>query len=126
MEESAANAVVLELMGRIAEWIRPHFPHHSSALRGEILGTKLTEERWHRVAAVIASLECIPGVPLTPYEHRVRNIALSSVGVAKKMASAKFGGRDPDGCRSFAVWYAGEISDMMSRAQNEQSNPTAP
>lgn len=117
--QAAANAVLLVFMDRLASLLRTSFPLHSAALRSEVVGTRLTTDRWHRVASVLASLYAVPGFPLGSAEHDARNIALAAVVVAQKMAAASFGGRDPAGCRDLALWRANELSGRMLPPRNE-------
>ncbi len=111
----AATAACVALFRDLAELLRPLFPHYSQALTGEIVGTRMNEDRWNRVAAIVCALRGIPGTYLVSEEHEVRNIALSSIPVAKKMAEACFGHRSsPAGCLDFATWLAAEISGRMA------------
>lgn len=109
----AANKIAATFMGLLSDALRGRFLFHAMALRGELLGTKLTAIRWNRIACVLASLHSVPGFPLTPDEHDVRRLGLQSVVVAQKMAAASFGGRDPVGCREFALWLAAEIGRKL-------------
>ena len=117
--QAAANSSIGAFMERIAAHIRPSFPMHAVALLGELIGTRLTTERWHRISGVLASLHAVPGFPLLPHEHAVRNVGLAAVAVAQKMAAASFGGKDPIGSREFALWRATEIDAGMSPTINE-------
>ena len=118
-DQAAANAILIVFLDRIAAGLKPSFPLHAAALRGEVIGTRLTTDRWHRVAAVLASLHAVPGFPLGATEHDVRNAALAAIVVAQKMAAASFGGRDPAGCRDFALWRANEINAMIPAPHDE-------
>ncbi len=101
-------------MNALASWIAPRFPHHATAIQQELGRERLTTDRWNRIASLLAALHAMPGSELTPTEHDVRNIALSAVVVAQKMAAAGLGStRDPDGCIDFAAWLAEEISGRM-------------
>ncbi len=117
-----ATAITSSFMRRLASCMKPAFPHHGNALLGEVMDTRLTEERWQRVGNVLASLHSIPGVTLSPDEHAVRGIALSAIVVARKMAAANFGSRRPEDDREFAVWYTNELSGRIDKLQ--QGNAT--
>ncbi len=113
MEEAEANDVIVPFMTRVADHMKGLFPHHASALRGEVIGVRMTGDRWHRVSYVLASLHAVPGVPLAQHEHDVRNVVLSTVMIAKKMAGASFGSRRPQEDRELAVWRARELEKEM-------------
>lgn len=101
-------------MVRLADRLDGHFPYHARALRSEVIGTKLTDERWGRAAAVLASLSSVPGAPLGPDEHLSRGLGLRAVVVGQKMAAARVGYReDPELTADFAVWLARDISRDM-------------
>ena len=118
-EQEAANRIIAEYMGRVAELIRVRFPFHWSALNGQMVGRRLTTDRWNQIAAVLASFYSIPGFALSPSEHEIRNVVLSSVLVAQKMAAASFGGKDPDGSRNLALWRAAELGTIINRRKTE-------
>jgi len=113
-DQAAVNSTVAGFMERLAAFLDPHFPLHAMALRGEMVGRRLTMDRWNRVAAVLASLHAVPGAFLSPEQHDARNAALSSVMVAQKMAAAGFVWKDPRHSREVAVWRSAEISDTMA------------
>jgi len=114
---AAAVSEVTAFMDRLAAFLAPHFPGHAAALRGEIVGRRLTTDRWNRIAAVLASLYAVPGQFLLPEQHDARNAALAAVMVAQKMAAAGFVWRDPEALRTTARWRAAEITcDMMRTA----------
>lgn len=116
MEERNHSLEVVQFMGRLAAHIRPIFPQYAAALVDEIQGKKMTNEKWNRVAAILASLAALPGVHFRQEEHDARNPALSAIAVAQKMAAATFGGRgDSKGSLEFATWYAKEIDEMISK-----------
>jgi hypothetical protein len=96
MDERTAStsAEVVRFMMLLAEHLRPIFPHYASALLDEVQGRRMTNERWNRVAAILASLAVLPGYLLGKEEHDARNPALSAVVIAQTMASATFGGRN--------------------------------
>ncbi len=110
-----ANKIVAVFMGNLVEHMVTTFPHHANALRNEFIGTKLNENRWHRIEAILASLHSIPGVELLPAQHDVRNICLASVVVATKMATACFGSRDPEADRELALWCITELQERINR-----------
>lgn len=118
--QAAANPIAAAFMESLSEALRERFPFHAMALRGEILGTRLTTDRWNRIAYVLASLHSVPGFPLTSDEHDVRRLGLQSVVVARKMAAASFGGRDPVGCRELALWLAAEIGRKLKPERGAQ------
>lgn len=113
VDQIATNAIIQTFLVDLAAYMAGFFPHHAAALRGEIIGTKLTEDRWRRISAILGSLHAIPGVMLSPGEHDVRNDVLRAITVTRKMADAAFGGRDPDNCRELALWVAADIGDRM-------------
>jgi hypothetical protein len=112
-ERGLASESVRLFMTALATWIGPRFPHQSSAIRQELC-RRMTTDRWNRVAAQLASLHAIPGVALVQGEHDARNVALSAIAVAQKMAASGLGStRDPDGCIDFAAWLSREIQARM-------------
>lgn len=113
MDAAQANSTVGGFMERLAAFLSPHFPLHAAALRGEVIGTRLTTDRWNRVAAVLASLHAVPGQFLDAAQHGARNAALSAIVVAQKMAAAGFVWKDPGRMWEFATWLATEISGRM-------------
>lgn len=112
----STSTKVVGLMNFLAEHIKPTFPHYAGALMDEVQGKKMTNEKWNRVAAIIASLAALPGYHFGPEEHAARNPALSAVVVAQQMAQATFGGRnDVDSFLSLADHLADEIkADVVS------------
>lgn len=108
--QEAANAVLGPFIDRVAGVLKHSFPFHAAALRGEVIGTRLTTDRWNRIAALLASLHAVPGFTLGQREHDVRNLALAAIPVAQKMGAAGTGWRNPIGCREVALWMADEIS----------------
>lgn len=115
--QATAGLAIRSFMERLAALLRPSFPAHSSALSVEITGTRLTTERWHRIANVLSALNAMPGVELREHEHIVRNIALAAAVVAQQMAIASFGLHDPPGRRWLALGIATDLDVRISRAQ---------
>lgn len=115
-----AHEAAISLFRELVELLRLAFPHYAQALSGEISGTRMTEERWHRVAAVISSLHTLPGNAFNQTEHDVRNTALTAVPVAQKMAQACVGIRDVDSCRAFVAWYAADIRGRIATIQKRE------
>ncbi len=110
MEVADASREVVAFLVRLADRIAVHFPYHAAALRGEILGERLTNERWNRIAAILASFSSVPGATLSPEEHVAKALALRAVAVTQKMAQARLSYReDPVYLAEFAVWMAAEI-----------------
>lgn len=120
MDVAEASREVGAFMVRLSEYVEPSYPHHATALRGELVGAKLTNDRWNRIAALLASLGAVPGAPLGPIEHRRRGAALSAVTVAQKMAAATFGNHDPASLVDFALWYGREIEAGFADTEGEQ------
>jgi hypothetical protein len=112
-EQDAANLTIAKFMVEVADYISGTFPYHANAIKGEIVGMQLTENRWLRIAAILASLYCLPGTSFSPEEHDVRSIALSSITTAQKMASSNFLNRDPKSCIEFALWRAEELTNNI-------------
>lgn len=114
-EREARRLVVRSFMSELADWIVPWFPHHSVSMKQELGGAaRMSTDRWNHVACVLASLHSIPGEGLTSIDHTIRNVALSAIPVAQKMAAAALGcTRDPDGCMDFAAWRAQELLHRM-------------
>ncbi len=123
-EQTEANASVVSFMGRLAGYLATHFPHHSMALKSEIVGVKMTDSRWNRVAAVLASLHAVPGAGLSEVEHDARNAGLASIAIAQKMAASLFGGRDPQSCRELAISIAEDVDGMIKRNSDGQDQGT--
>jgi hypothetical protein len=113
--QAAASAVIASFLERLAAYIHPHFPVHATLLRGEMVGRRLTTDRWHRIAAALASLHAVPGIFLEQEQHDARNAALDAIVVAQRMAAASFGTRDPVWTRDMAIWRADEISGRIAR-----------
>jgi hypothetical protein len=109
-------------MIRLAKYLETFFPHHSLALKSEIIGVKMTDSRWNRVATILASLHAVPGVGLSEPEHDARNAALASIAIAQKMAASLFGGRDPQSCRELALSMAQDIDDRIKRNEQPTGN----
>ena len=115
-----ATAETLSLVREVCELMKPVFPHHASALLGEITGTRMNDTRWNRVVNILRALSTLPGVCFNEQEHRVRNLALCVTAVAQKMATACVGVRDPQGAMEFAVWLAADIRGRMSTQQQTE------
>lgn len=88
LNEVAARAVAG--LVKLAYKISGVFPHHGFALRNELYGDVVTNERWRRAAAIIASLRALPGTDMTESEHEVRNLATAHMEVPNQMAQATF------------------------------------
>lgn len=115
-ERQASAAVVRQSMTGLADWLAPRFPHHSMAMRQELGRERMNTDRWNRIACLLSSLHSVPGAALVPDEHVVRNIALSAIAVAQKMAAAGLGcTRDPDHCIETAAWIMAEITVRLER-----------
>lgn len=114
-DQAAANVVIAAFMGRLAAFLSPHFPVHATLLRGEMIGHRLTTDRWNRIAAALASLYAVPGVFLGPEQHEARNAGLDAVVIAQQMATASFPSRDPQWARQMAMSRADEISGRIAR-----------
>lgn len=110
-------------MARVAEHIRPTFPHYASALREE-LGKRMTGDRWHTINAILSSLNTIPGAPLKEREHDVRNPALNAATLAQEMAITDFRRftKDVSGDIGFIVRESQRIGDWIEslRAEKEE------
>ncbi len=117
MDITETSAYLGQFMLRLATHIEPHFPHYAIALRGEIHGRKLTNDRWNRIAAILSSLSALPGTCFGMEEHEARNPALSAVVIAQKMASATFGGRNVDSYLDLAVYIADEITARIAQPE---------
>lgn len=116
MDERETSEHIRAFMVDLAEHLKPVFPHYAAALGGELFGTRLTNERWNRIAAILASLASLPGKHFGPEEHDARNPALSAVVIAQKMASATFGGRrDAESSLSLAAHLADEIKAQIQK-----------
>lgn len=114
MEVADASREVVGFLVRLADRISGHFPHHAAALRGEIIGERLTNERWNRIAAILASFSSVPGATLCAEEHASRALALRAVAVTQKMAQARLSYReDPEYLGELATWMAREIDRDM-------------
>jgi hypothetical protein len=114
MDERETSEHVRAFMVDLAEHLKPVFPQYATALSGELFGTRLTNERWNRIAAILASMAALPGKCFGPEEHDARNPALSAVVIAQKMASVTFGGRrDAESSLSLVVHLADEIRERM-------------
>lgn len=120
-DQAAACAVIAAFMERLAAFLSPYFPAHATLLRGEMVGRRLTTDRWNRIAAALASLYAVPGVFLGPEQHEVRNAALDAVVIAQRMATASFPSRDPQWARDMAIWRADEISGRIARQTTRTS-----
>lgn len=119
-----ANAHLLKFMMRLADELREHFPHHATALRGELIGTKLSEGRWHRISSLLGSLEALPGVHFTSEEHDSRSLGVYGSRIAKEMAFAMFGSKDPAGSLELAIWWADDVSKRMHVEQQNTAQST--
>lgn len=111
---AAANAALQKTLVAVAESIAPRFPHHASALKGELLGTRLTTDRWNRVCAILCSLKAVPGAFLTDPEHRARNLGLEAANVAKEMALVLLGTKDVEYRLRFVTSWADDLRDRMA------------
>lgn len=108
-----ANSSVKEFMTRLSAYIKDAFPHQAMALNGELAGTRLTVDRWNRIAAVLASLHSVPGYTLGPEEHDRRNAGLAAVHVATRMAGALLGAHHSEDFLEFAVWRARDLNEQI-------------
>lgn len=114
MDERDTSEQVRAFMQDLADHLKPVFPQYAAALGGELFGTKLTNERWNRIAAILASLAAIPGRHLGPAEHDARNPALSAIVIAQKMAHVSFGGRrDEADSLDLARYLVEQISEQI-------------
>ena len=93
--KAISERVAQSLIG-LAYRISLHFPHHGLALKEELEGRNLTNERWNRTAAILASLRALPGIALTNPEHKTRNIALGAIEIPRQMAVATFNIQNDD------------------------------
>lgn len=108
-------------MEDLVEHLKPTFPLYAAALASEIHGYRMTNERWNRIAAILASLAALPGRHLGQAEHDARNPALSAIVVAQKMASATFGGRnDVDSSLEIAEYM---VEDIRTRIEKNERPP---
>lgn len=115
MSEIAVVGIeVAAMFCSVAEQIQPIYPHHAEALYGELVDTILTNERWNRIAALFASLSAIPGACLVGEEHDLRNLALSCVDVAKRMAHLAFGAKRPLELMEFVRWRTAELNATLA------------
>jgi hypothetical protein len=114
-DQAAASAAIAAFLERLAAFVAPHFPMHATLLRQELVGRRLTTDRWNRLAAALASMYAVPGAFLGPEQHDARNAALDAIMVAQRMAAASFGMRDPAYARDMAMWRADEISGRIAR-----------
>lgn len=116
MDLRSTSDEIRVFMEELVEHLKPVFPQYAAALASEIHGVKMTNERWNRIAAILASLAALPGRHFGQEEHDARNPALSAVVIAQKMASATFGGRcDIDSCLEIASFLAGDISQRFAK-----------
>lgn len=124
MDVGEATKEVQGFMVRLADRISEHFPHHATAIRGETIGTRLTNERWNRITAILSSLAVLPGASLQQDEHVTRGLALQSVVVTQKMAAAKLGlyKDDPVDLAEFAVWVARDIEKQFGEQRPGQES----
>jgi hypothetical protein len=111
-------------MDELVELLRPFFPFHAAAMSSELHGTKLTSDRWHRIAAAAASLHSIPGSALGPEEHDRRNLGLAGYNVALKMAAILFNSRRPEMDADFVLWRIAclrqQILETLPQQQQQQ------
>jgi hypothetical protein len=115
MDERETSEYLRSFMVDLSEHLKSVFPQYSSALSGELHGTRMTNERWNRIAAILASLAALPGRHFGQEEHDARNPALSAIVIAQKMASVTFGGRrDAESSMSLAVHLADEIRAQIA------------
>lgn len=115
------SETVRSFMQGLADHLKPTFPQYAAALGGELFGTKLTNDRWNRIAAILASLAALPGRHFKMYEHDARNPALSAIVIAQKMAAATFGGRrDVTSCLEIAQYLIDEISERIGTGSDER------
>lgn len=112
---ASTSTAVVEMLVRLSALMRPLFPHHATALHVEVVGTKMTNDRWNRVAAALAAIYSVPGPALLDEEHAVRNLVLDCVVIAKKMAAVTFGGAVVEQALDFVQFRMAEIGDMMTR-----------
>lgn len=111
----STSTEVVRFMVLLAGHLKPTFPHYAGALLDEVQGRKMTNERWNRVAAILASLAALPGYLFEQSEHDARNPALSAVVIAQKMASATFGGRNDVGLSlELARHIASELQEKLT------------
>lgn len=114
MDERETSEHVRKFMLDLIEHLKPQFPSYAAALADQIHGTRMTNERWNRIAAILASLAPLPGRHFRQEEHDARNPALSAIVVAQKMASATFGGRrDAQSSLDLAVHLSDEIRAQL-------------
>lgn len=122
MEErkAATSAALQKTMAGVADALAARFPHHATALRGELFGTRLTTDRWNRMSMILSSLMAVPGVHLTQPEHIARNLGLEAANVAKEMALALLGTRNVEYRLDFVSSWAEELRDRMRTEHGKQ------
>lgn len=116
MDAQAVGERAAQALLGLAYRISLHFPYHGIALKEELEGRKLTNERWNRTAAILASLRALPGTALTRPEHDTRNLALSALEIPRQMAQATFSYRGDEGVYlERADRWAGELEEDLAR-----------
>jgi len=110
----AARPRILYTLRVLAELLETSFPHHAAALRGEITGTRMTTDRWNRVAAALKSIESVPGNLLLREEWDVRAPALSAVAIAQLMARASMGRYYPESAVETALFLCDDILERVA------------
>jgi hypothetical protein len=114
----SASDRVRVFMEELVEHLKPRFPLYAAALAAEIHGYRMTNERWNRIAAILASLAALPGRHFGQEEHDARNPALSAIAVAQKMAAVTFGGRNDVGTSlDTAIYMVEEIEERIERKE---------
>lgn len=79
---------VIDLLGSLADFIEPCYPHHAESIRRLICDGITGPKDWDTAAAILNSLHAVPGVFLQGDEHDRRNRALSLAEVARRMVHA--------------------------------------
>lgn len=118
MTVASAAASAAAMLVSLADHIATTFPHHSSAIKGEVVGTRLTNDRWNRISAILRSLMTIPHDLLSFDEREARIKAISAVDATLRMAKITFGTKEPtEYDLSFVEWWSSIISDKIIESE---------
>lgn len=114
MDSRETSEQIRAFMQDLCEHLKPVFPQYAATLGNELFGTKLTNERWNRIAAILASLAALPGCHFGQAEHDARNPALSAIVIAQKMAYATFSERrDKGSTLDLALYLVEHIREQI-------------
>jgi hypothetical protein len=111
IQEAVARAVSISI--RAVSLVATHFPLHAEAVRGELQAIRVTDSRWSRILATLASLRCVPGPLLNDEEKESRAHGLRLMALVEKMVCITSGMGRVDDALQCAEWFGDELLERL-------------